>query len=99
MRKERESGFAGWFRGTVHGVSGFPPYQAVLAIEWLWSFRRLWVAAISRHSDRAAARPLRWKRSNLRLCLICPNTGSMLCRAFRVELAARSVASTRRMNA
>jgi hypothetical protein len=35
MRKERESGFAGWFRGTVHGVSGFPPYQAVLAIEWL----------------------------------------------------------------
>jgi len=35
MRNERESGFAGWFRGTVHGVSGFPPCQAVLAIEWL----------------------------------------------------------------
>ena len=35
MRKERECGFK-WFRGTVHGVSGFPAYQAVLAIKWLW---------------------------------------------------------------
>jgi hypothetical protein len=68
----------GWFRGIagagtlVHPVAG--------AIQWLWSFRRLWVAAISRHSDRAAALPRRRKRVIPRLCLICPKTGSMLCR-------------------
>ena len=39
------------------------PSQAVtVATRWRWSSRRLWVAAISRHSDRQAARPRRWKR-------------------------------------
>ena len=46
------------------------------AIQWLWSFMRLCVAATSRHSDNAAVRPLRWKRLILRLNLICANTGS-----------------------
>jgi hypothetical protein len=51
------------------------------AIQWLWSSRRLWVAAISRHSDRTAALPLRLKRSHRRLDLISPNTGSIVsCR-------------------
>ena len=48
------------------------------AIQWLWSLRRLWEAAIRRHSDRTAALPLRWKRSIRRLPSIWPNTGSML---------------------
>ena len=46
------------------------------AIQWLWSFIRLCVAATSRHSDNAAVRPRRWKRLILRLNLICANTGS-----------------------
>jgi hypothetical protein len=53
-------------------------YPVAGAIQWLWSFRRLWLAVISRHSDRTAALPLRWKRSIRRLPLIWPNTGSML---------------------
>jgi hypothetical protein len=36
------------------------------AIQWLWSFIRLCVAATSRHSDNAAVRPRRWKRLILR---------------------------------
>ena len=39
------------------------------------------------HSDRTAALPLRRNRPIPRLCLICPNTGSMLC-CVGVELAA-----------
>ena len=35
------------------------------------------MAVISRHSDRAAARPRRRKCRNPRLCLICPNLGSI----------------------
>jgi hypothetical protein len=46
--------------------------QAGLAIQWLWSFRRLWVAVTNRHSDYTAARPLGMSRSILRLCLIWP---------------------------
>ncbi len=46
--------------------------QAVLAIQWLWSLSRLWVAATNRHSDCAAALPLRMNRSIRRLYLICP---------------------------
>ena len=38
----------------------------------------LWVAVISRHSERAADFPRRWKRSILRLCLVCANTGSTI---------------------
>jgi hypothetical protein len=44
----------------------------------LWSFIRLWVAAISRHSERAADRPQRWNEAIRRLCLVCPNTGSTM---------------------
>src|SRR5436305_604775 len=36
--------------------------QAMLAIQWLWSLRMLWVAATNRHSDCAAALPLRMNR-------------------------------------
>ena len=45
---------------------------------WVWSLRRLWVAVISRHSERAAALPRRWKRSMPRLNLVCPKTGSIM---------------------
>jgi hypothetical protein len=59
-----------------------PPSQAVsVAIQWLWSFSRLCVAATRRHSDNAAARPRRWNRLILPLNLICANTGSTV--AFR----------------
>jgi hypothetical protein len=55
------------------------PFQAVaVAIWWLWSFRRLCVAAISRHSDRTADRPRRWNRSIFRLNFTCANTGSII---------------------
>ena len=55
-----------------------PVCQAGVAIQWLWSLNRLWVAVISRHSDCAAARPRRMNRSMCRLYLICPNTGSIV---------------------
>ena len=42
------------------------------------SFSRLWVAVISRHSERQAALPRRWKRSILRLNLVSPKTGSII---------------------
>ena len=63
----------------------FPaPFQApAVAIWWLWSFSRLWVAVISRHSDLAAALPRRWKRSIRRLNFVCPNTGSIIAWRFR----------------
>ena len=61
----------GRFRGTVSCVCLWW-CQAVLAIQWLWSLRRLWVAATNRHSDCAAALPLRMNRSIRRLYLICP---------------------------
>jgi hypothetical protein len=47
-------------------------------IWWLWSFIRLWVAVMSRHSDSAADLPRRWNRVMRRLNLICPNTGSIV---------------------
>jgi hypothetical protein len=60
------------------------PFQApAAAIWWLWSFRRLWVAAANRHSERAAARPRRWNRSNLRLNFIWPYTGSIVAIRLR----------------
>ena len=42
---------------------GDPRCQAGVAIQWLWSLSRLWVAVTSRHSDRAADLPLRMNRS------------------------------------
>jgi hypothetical protein len=67
-------------RLCVWALSPVPVGQAVAVIQWLWSFSRLWVAAMSRHSARAAALPLRLKRLQPRLCLICPKTGSMRLR-------------------
>jgi len=52
--------------------------QVGLAIQWLWSFSRLWVAVTNRHSDCAADLPLRMNRSMCRLYLIWPNTGSIV---------------------
>jgi len=45
-------------------------------IQWVWSLSRLWTAACSRHSERAADLPLRWNRRKLRLNLFCAKTGS-----------------------
>ena len=72
MRKERESG-----DGSVVPLNRVTDprvrrCQAVLAIQWLWSFSRLWVAVTNRHSDCAAALPRRMNRSMCRLYLICP---------------------------
>lgn len=72
MRNEREFGVRRWFRGLCQEPVGTPPCQAGLAIQWLWSLRMLWVAATNRHSDCAAALPLRMNRSIRRLYLICP---------------------------
>ena len=47
-------------------------------VGWRQSFRRLWVAVISRHSERQAALPRRWKRSILRLNLVSAKTGSII---------------------
>ena len=44
---------------------------------------RLWVAVISRHSERAADLPRRWKRSMPRLNLVFANTGSIIALRFR----------------
>jgi hypothetical protein len=63
------------------GGAGPPPgpSQAAAAAIWcLWSFIRLWVAVLSRHSERTADLPRRWKRSIRRLCLVCANTGSTI---------------------
>jgi hypothetical protein len=47
------------------------PVQAItVAIWWRWSLVRLRLIVISRHSVRTASLPLRWNRSNLRLCLV-----------------------------
>jgi hypothetical protein len=41
--------------GVRRGLAEITPDQpAAVAIQWLWSFRRLWVVAISRHSENAA---------------------------------------------
>ena len=71
-------------RGGWGGYTALGPFQAPLAaIRWVWSFRRLWVAAANRHSERTAARPRRWKRSNPRLNLSWPKTGSTVAIRFR----------------
>jgi hypothetical protein len=47
------------------------PFQAgAVANRCPWSFRRLWVAAASRHSERTADLPRRWKRVKPRLNFI-----------------------------
>jgi hypothetical protein len=62
--------------GLAGGPSGGPLQAPAAAIRCRWSFKRLWVAAANRHSERTAALPRRWNRSNRRLYLTCPNTGS-----------------------
>lgn len=70
-------------KATCAGAICDPLGQVVFAIQWWWSLRRLWVAAVSRHSDRAADLPLRMNLSMRRLYLICPNTGSIVaCRCW-----------------
>ena len=77
----------GWFspgprRGRIVGPAGL--FQAPAAAVWcLWSFNRLWVAVISRHCERAADLPRRWKRSIRRLNLVFANTGSIIALRFR----------------
>ena len=56
------------FDGVVAARAVFQ--AAAVAIWCLWSFSRLWVAVISRHSERTADRPRRWKLSIRRLCLV-----------------------------
>jgi NAD(P)-dependent dehydrogenase (short-subunit alcohol dehydrogenase family) len=68
----RRSGFGKRGRGRARVGSQAP------ASAWRWSLSRLWVAVIRRHSVRTAALPLRWKRSMPRLCLVWPNTGSII---------------------
>ncbi len=65
-------------------VVPFAP-QAVVAgaIICRWSFRRLWVAVISRHSERAADLPRRKKRSIRRLNFVSAKTGSIIALRFR----------------
>jgi hypothetical protein len=82
-RSEERGGLGGGETDRPDGA--FPePFQApAVASWWLWSFSRLWVAVISRHSERAADRPRRWKRSMRRLNFVCPNTGSIIAWRFR----------------
>ena len=67
-----------------------PPHRAAVAVQaasgavvCLWSLSRLWVAVISRHSERQAALPRRWKRSILRLNLVSAKTGSIIALRLR----------------
>ena len=66
-------------RGAVLGSFQAP----AAAVWWLWSLSRLWVAVMSRHSDRTADLPRRWNLSILRLCLVWPKTGSIMPWRFR----------------
>ena len=71
-------------RSERRAASAPPRSQAVTAARrWRWSLRRLWVAAMSRHSDRQAARPRRWKRLIWRLNLSWPKTGSIVAWRWR----------------
>jgi hypothetical protein len=95
-------------RGWVGGLAGSALGRVVGACLGPFRFRRwlsgacgasigLWVAVISRHSERAADLPRRWKRSIRRLNLVFANTGSIIALRFRYSLPPRSVSSTRRM--
>jgi hypothetical protein len=82
-RSEERRGLGGGERdGPDRAFAG--PFQApAVAIWWLWSLSRLWVAVINRHSARAADLPRRWKRSIRRLNFVCPNTGSIIAWRLR----------------
>jgi hypothetical protein len=72
-------------RGPQVSPSGPPVsfYPGVSAGVWRQSLSKLWVAVISRHSARHAPRPLRWKRSMPRLCLVLPKIGSIITERCR----------------
>jgi hypothetical protein len=78
-------GLLAWFSSGVRWVGwSLLGFQAPWgASRCLWSFNRLWVAVISRHSDRAADLLRRWKRSMRRLNLVLANTGSIIALRFR----------------
>jgi hypothetical protein len=62
---------------------GRRPQALAAAVVARQSLSRLWVAVISRHSERQAARPRRWKRSILRLNLVSAKTGSIIAVRLR----------------
>ena len=64
-------------------IAAGAPQAPAAAIWCVWSFIRLWVAVISRHSERTADLPRRWKLSMRRLCLVCANTGSTIALRLR----------------
>jgi hypothetical protein len=64
-------------------AAGWPVYPGTGVGPCRQSFNKLWVAVISSHSARQAPRPLRWKRSTRRLCLVWANTGSMIACLWR----------------
>jgi hypothetical protein len=68
----------GRFRGSARGRLRPPSQAGIGAVVCRQSLSRLCVAAISRHSDRAAALPRRWKRSQRRLNLVSAKTGSIM---------------------
>jgi hypothetical protein len=51
-----------WGPAMSSGVAALAGWAGTVARPCLQSFRRLWVAVISRHSERQAPRPLRWTR-------------------------------------
>jgi Peptidase family M20/M25/M40 len=84
----------GWAIGAIGGrVSGAPTRprrrtgwlgQAAAVAVWCpWILSRLWVAVISRQSERQADLPRRWKRSMRRLNFVCANTGSIIALRLR----------------
>jgi hypothetical protein len=66
------------FRGTAGELVDPGPQAPAGAKPLRWSFSRLWVAAMRRHSERTAARPLRLKRPARRFCLMSAKTGSTI---------------------
>jgi hypothetical protein len=73
----------GWGLLRVVSLGGGPAASACQAAAGAMlcrqSFRRFPVAVMRRHSDRAAARPRRKKRSARRLNLVSAKTGSIIC--------------------
>ena len=70
--------------GAGFGAGRCGASQALATANWcLWSFIRLCVAVISRHSECAAALPRRWNWSMPRLCFVWANTGSIIALRFR----------------
>jgi len=70
-----------WGVGLWRGIGDFDRFGALGSFQalcsWcLWSLRRLWVVARSRHSDLTADLPRRENVRAPRLCLIWPKTGS-----------------------